>query len=335
MDDYAGVQLYQDGAPVALFSGAPSDTGAALSATYTPATPGYYQWFITVVDNETPPHESVPSDTFGTPLSIPFGETFDVAGEPNPALWINHNADVNDRSNNPPSAPYALNLNGMPFGEDIVELKPLDLSGMAGSGVVFRYSYQPQGNGNAPEPVDSLRVYFKNDLGNWIEVKAYPGTPLAPFVEEVIPLDSVSAGDGTFFYSQFQVRFRSTGGVGNFPNDDWFIDDVFLGPLVRIDEQVSGVPKRFSLEQNYPNPFNPGTKILFALPRASRITLHVFDVTGRQVRKLAEGQFSSGRHQVVWDGRDDAGVPVASGVYFYRLKAGSRFVQTRKMVLLR
>ncbi len=335
MDDYAGVQLYQDGAPVAMFTGSPADTGATLSATYTPTTPGYYQWFVTVIDNETPPHESVPSDTFGTPLSIPFGETFDVAGAPNPALWINHNADVNDRSSNPPSGPYALNLNGMPFGEDIVELKPLDLSGMAGSGMVFRYSYQPQGNGNPPEPVDSLRVYFKNDLGDWIEVKAYPGTPLAPFTEEVIPLDSVSAGGGTFFFSQFQVRFRSTGGVGNFPNDDWFIDDVFLGPLVGIGEQATAAPKRFSLAQNYPNPFNPGTKILFALPRASRITLQVFDVSGRQVRKLADGQFTSGRHQVVWDGRDDNGVPVASGVYFYRLKAGNRFVQTRKMILLR
>ncbi|RMG23121.1 MAG: T9SS C-terminal target domain-containing protein [Methanobacteriota archaeon] len=100
-------------------------------------------------------------------------------------------------------------------------------------------------------------------------------------------------------------------------------------------ETPEKIPEDFDMSQNYPNPFNPTTTISFDLPHATRITLHVFDVNGRQVRTLAEGEFAAGSHQMVWDGRDDNGVPVASGVYFYRLTTGSGFVATRKMVLLR
>ena len=344
MDDYAGVQLYQDGILVAFFSGAPSDTGAALSATYTPSTPGYYQWYVTVLDNETPANESAPSETVGTPLNIPLGESFDVAGEPNGAIWINHYTDINDRSNDPPSPPYALNLNGHPVGEDIIDLKPLDLSGMAGSGIVFRYSYQPQGNGNVPEGEDSLRVYFKNNLGEWIRVRAYPGTTLVPFQQEMIGLDTVDAQGGTFFFSQFQVRFRSTGGAGNYPNDDWFIDDVFLGPLVGIEESTS-VPDKFFLSQNYPNPFNPVTAIRYQLSASSQVEVTIFNLLGQKVKTLVNRQQTAGSYTVQWNGRDEHGTPVSSGVYLYRLKAnasssaspgsGQEFVQIRKMVLLK
>ncbi|RMH89433.1 MAG: T9SS C-terminal target domain-containing protein, partial [Calditrichaeota bacterium] len=105
------------------------------------------------------------------------------------------------------------------------------------------------------------------------------------------------------------------------------------------DEEV--LPQRLELLPNYPNPFNPATTIVFTLPRVSRITLHIYDITGRKVRTLVNEQMPAGRHEVVWDGTNDAGRPVASGVYFYRftaspLEGGLRGVsQTRKMVLMR
>ncbi len=104
--------------------------------------------------------------------------------------------------------------------------------------------------------------------------------------------------------------------------------------------QTVDLPKSFALLPNYPNPFNPNTTISLVIPHVSptgqaRITLHVYDINGRQVRTLVNGQMEAGEHQVVWDGTDDRGVPVASGVYFYRLTTGSGFVATRKMVLLR
>ncbi|RMI04697.1 MAG: T9SS C-terminal target domain-containing protein, partial [Calditrichaeota bacterium] len=83
-----------------------------------------------------------------------------------------------------------------------------------------------------------------------------------------------------------------------------------------------------------PNPFNPTTTIAFHLPHVSRITLHVFDVTGRRVRTLVNGKLPAGAHRVVWDGTDDGGRAVAGGVYFYRLQAGD-FVATRKMLLIK
>jgi flagellar hook assembly protein FlgD len=88
------------------------------------------------------------------------------------------------------------------------------------------------------------------------------------------------------------------------------------------------------LEQNYPNPFNPATTISFSLRKRGRVELVVYDVAGRRVRTLVSGERSTGvLYRVVWDGKNDEGQAVASGVYFYRLVADD-FVDTRKMVLL-
>lgn len=100
-------------------------------------------------------------------------------------------------------------------------------------------------------------------------------------------------------------------------------------------EAGQNLPDRFELFPNFPNPFNPATTIRYGLPEASVVEVVIYDVLGRQVVVLARGQEqAAGYHAVVWDGRDDAGVQVASGVYFARMRA-ERFVQTRKMVLVK
>ncbi|MBN2185124.1 MAG: T9SS type A sorting domain-containing protein [Candidatus Krumholzibacteriota bacterium] len=91
---------------------------------------------------------------------------------------------------------------------------------------------------------------------------------------------------------------------------------------------------KLQLSQNVPNPFNPTTTITFVLPEDAHVELAVFAPSGRRVATIASGSFSAGPNEVAWDGRDDAGKQVASGVYYYRLKAGDT-VQTKKMVLLR
>ncbi|MCB9516336.1 MAG: S8 family serine peptidase [Candidatus Latescibacteria bacterium] len=93
------------------------------------------------------------------------------------------------------------------------------------------------------------------------------------------------------------------------------------------------VPAVFALGQNHPNPFNPKTTIRFSLPDAGQARLFVFDVNGRQVATLIDEHLEAGEHTVDWNGRDDAGVRVSSGVYFYRLDAPDH-TQTRKMLLL-
>ena len=88
------------------------------------------------------------------------------------------------------------------------------------------------------------------------------------------------------------------------------------------------------LDQNFPNPFNPSTSIRFGISAAGRVTLRIYDTAGRLVKELIDEQRGVGRHEEVWDGRDDRGNQVASGIYFYSLTT-SEFRNTRKMLLLR
>jgi len=100
------------------------------------------------------------------------------------------------------------------------------------------------------------------------------------------------------------------------------------------DDHGRYLAKSFELFQNYPNPFNPSTTIRFELPEASEMVVKIFNLTGSEIRTLVRGQYQAGVHNVNWDGRDNNARVVASGVYLYRLQAGS-FKQVRKMSLLR
>jgi len=101
------------------------------------------------------------------------------------------------------------------------------------------------------------------------------------------------------------------------------------------DRDVS-LPGRFALNQNHPNPFNPSTTISFSLPGPgpARTTLRIFNVLGQTVRTLLDGALEPGAHALLWDGHDEAGQPVSSGIYFYTLQSG-HLNRSRKMVLLR
>ena len=93
-------------------------------------------------------------------------------------------------------------------------------------------------------------------------------------------------------------------------------------------------PSEFDLSQNYPNPFNPTTKIEFTLAKSGFVTLQIYDVLGRKVRTLVSEELPSGYKSVLWDGKNEAGEDVASGVYFYQLKVGD-FSEPKKMLLLK
>jgi len=93
-------------------------------------------------------------------------------------------------------------------------------------------------------------------------------------------------------------------------------------------------PSRFNLEQNFPNPFNPETVIKFSLPLDSRVTLKVYNILGQVVKSLVDQQLPAGNHSVTWDGKNEQGSDIASGVYFYRIKADN-YESIMKMTLLR
>ena len=112
--------------------------------------------------------------------------------------------------------------------------------------------------------------------------------------------------------------------------DDFGLD-AYYGSTTAVDEPA-GVPAALALDRAFPNPFNPATKISFAVPRTGEVELAVYDIGGRRVATLVRGSLPAGRHEVTWQGRNDQGGVVASGVYFARLVYDGE-VQTTKMTL--
>jgi hypothetical protein len=107
---------------------------------------------------------------------------------------------------------------------------------------------------------------------------------------------------------------------------------------IHIDLSATGIedehPAVLSLRPGYPNPFSAATHFEMALPSAGRVDARVYSPSGRLVRTLQDGELPAGVHRLDWDGRDELGMPVASGVYFVRLEAGAG-AASRKVVLLR
>ena len=106
-----------------------------------------------------------------------------------------------------------------------------------------------------------------------------------------------------------------------------------VNPLV-VGPDGSRLPDRFALSQNYPNPFNPATEIRFDLPTRSHVTLSVYNLLGQRVRALLDEERGAGTWTVTWNGTDENGRAVSSGMYFFKMDAGS-FTATRKMILLK
>ncbi len=142
---------------------------------------------------------------------------------------------------------------------------------------------------------------------------------------------SIAAGSHTFYgVCENYVETAGSGIASNFAS---LSVEFFPGVVLAVGEE--GVtPAAFVLEQNYPNPFNPLTHITFSVAVPGEVELRVFDISGRPVCTLVEGWREARRYDVAWDGRDDSGNDVASGVYFYALEAPG-CSETKKMVLLR
>jgi hypothetical protein len=108
----------------------------------------------------------------------------------------------------------------------------------------------------------------------------------------------------------------------------------FIKSTEKILTTVNLIPDRFNLSQNFPNPFNPSTTISFDLPEDVSVRIDIFDVSGRRIRTLLNEPKVAGSFQVVWNGNDDNGNLVASGLYVYRIHTGN-FVQSKKMLFMK
>ncbi len=138
------------------------------------------------------------------------------------------------------------------------------------------------------------------------------------------------------------VMVLSDGGVTELTDNSRIAlrDEVVSGRLIIGTEfYLTGtvgdiLPREFALDQNYPNPFNPATTIKFALPSPQHVTLTVFNILGQTVKTVVDDDLQAGQYARIWNGDDQRGRAVASGIYFYRLDAG-QYSRCRKMMLLK
>ncbi|MFQ5607078.1 MAG: FlgD immunoglobulin-like domain containing protein [Candidatus Zixiibacteriota bacterium] len=207
---------------------------------------------------------------------------------------------------------------------------------------------------SARESLTAVSVYSEPDIGGALmTLTAAPGnfrelsvTPAPELAHNGMTLKSHQSGDtlrvlvyghdGGFIPGGDAPLFSIAGGKGTVALLSVESATASGAPArARIaDGNAVALPVAFTLEQNYPNPFNPSTRIVFELDSPAEVDLVIYDILGRAVRTFAEGAFSAGKSELVWDGRDNTGTPVASGVYVYRLTVGDRAV-SRKMTLVK
>ena len=258
-----------------------------------------------------------------------------------------------------PTADLAVLTDELASGWSVVERRVADTNlgqtdqvytGRAAGGFLTEKSFGGwQISFQAPEPVDPfgyvvLRlavhpgdvVFADSDR---LTINTVPGRPvnLRDYVDfgrpewQVvdIPLEAFKPED----------TFTTVSLAGNIAGT-WYLDDLKLvaaePPALTavVEERTASQPSLFKLSQNYPNPFNPETTIRFHLPQSQQVELAIYNLAAQRVVTLVEGHCEPGSYSVIWDGVTDAGVELASGVYFYRLMAGE-WMETRKLLLLR
>jgi hypothetical protein len=147
------------------------------------------------------------------------------------------------------------------------------------------------------------------------------------FVTADTSCSGIFLGTGTY---RWKVRAVDNGGTARWavPDSGWIV-----GSLQGVQDR-NVAPLSYSLSRNYPNPFNPSTEIAYVLPRTDRVRIEVFDPAGKKIRTLVDRDSPAGEYTAVWDGVDDSGRRVGSGIYVCRMTAG-RFTKSMKMTIMK
>lgn len=133
--------------------------------------------------------------------------------------------------------------------------------------------------------------------------------------------------------SPSRIKMDITGVATSF-NNTLRIQPSSIDNISLVAERAGGLPSEFALAQNYPNPLNPSTTIRYALPRPGHVKLVIYDLLGAKIRTLVDGRESAGFKHITWDGMNEKGDRVPSGVYVYRMEAGE-FTMTKKLTVMK
>ena len=138
---------------------------------------------------------------------------------------------------------------------------------------------------------------------------------------------------------ELYIRLLMTSDLSD-ESQGWYVDDINLvlnqdmPPNVNTDAYINNIPNQLTLKPNYPNPFNPNTKISFNLPKSSKIKLQIVDINGRGIANLLNNSLDSGTHNISWNGTNDSGVSMSSGIYFIILNVDGNIL-SQKLSLIR
>jgi hypothetical protein len=179
------------------------------------------------------------------------------------------------------------------------------------AGAGNNYGYNPVGPQN-----DYTFLFPKVASFDWTQYKLNVQVPTGVAAQAMeVRLHAYNQFVGTVYFDDLNIRVAGT--------------------TLSVAPGSEGLPKTFELTNNYPNPFNPSTTIQFGLPRNADVALVIYNVLGQRIRTLVDHeQRSAGRYSVVWDGRDEGGNSVGSGMYFYRLETG-QVALVKKMLMLK
>ncbi|MGB5849248.1 MAG: alpha-amylase family glycosyl hydrolase, partial [Ignavibacteriaceae bacterium] len=135
--------------------------------------------------------------------------------------------------------------------------------------------------------------------------------------------------------SDFNVSLSSYGSaVYTISTQEEMVFLPVIPPIVSVDDQAADIPEDYNLFQNYPNPFNPSTTIRYSVVEPGNVSIKIYDVLGREIKTLVNEVKTAGAYSSTWNGDNNFGNKVSSGIYLYRMEAGL-FVETRKMILLK
>lgn len=176
-----------------------------------------------------------------------------------------------------------------------------------------------------------LYYYHFDREGNLVD-PAYEGQGVPLSTAWYSQVDLVTASDGAGGVVTAWTDFRGSG--GDIPEDDIYALRVNDFTVSADEKDNTTLPHQWAIESVYPNPFNPSTTITYTVPVQSTVNLLVFDILGQEVASLIKSNQLAGRYQVVWDGKSNSGVSVASGIYLVQLEAGGISL-TSKLTLIK
>jgi len=179
-----------------------------------------------------------------------------------------------------------------------------------------------------------MRVTVDKNMCNWDGEWHHLQIPLSQFEEHGAWDDCWYNPQGDFDWTQGD-KLEIVSEHHDFTGKTLWIDQVrIVDPTLVAAKDQSNVPQRFSLMQNYPNPFNSTTTIQYSLAKVSQVRILIYNAIGQRIATLIDERQEAGQHAVLWEGLDDSGLDVSTGVYFYQLSADD-FMEMRKMILLR